>query len=167
MVSRSAKIIHARVDSRQLGADYPIDLPIVADVKETARYLVEAVKATVTKDRLAKIKQARWDATKSFTDKMQQSYLTAARDGWDESPLTWPRLLLTVNEMLDEDAIIVEELGTEDWVQRSFPFADGKKTDGGDDDVDTAEQRGNPERESGLPALKIDPDQPDTQAQHR
>jgi thiamine pyrophosphate-dependent acetolactate synthase large subunit-like protein len=36
--------------------------------------------------------------------------------------------LLTVNEMLDEDAIIVEELGTEDWVLRSFPFADGKKT---------------------------------------
>ena len=30
--------------------------------------------------------------------------------------------------MLDEDAIIVEELGTEDWVLRSFPFADGKKT---------------------------------------
>ncbi len=128
MVSRSAKIIHARVDSRQLGADYPIDLPIVADVKETARSLIEAIKATVTKDRLAKIKQARWDATKSFTDEMQQSYLTAARDGWDESPVTWPRLLLTVNEMLDEDAIIVEELGTEDWVQRSFPFADGKKT---------------------------------------
>lgn len=128
MVSRSAKIIHARVDSRQLGADYPVDLPIVADVKETARALIAAVKASVTKERLAKIKQARWDATKSFTGKMQQSYLTAARDGWDESPVTWPRLLLTVNEMLDEDAIIVEELGTEDWVQRSFPFADGKKT---------------------------------------
>jgi len=30
--------------------------------------------------------------------------------------------------MLDEDAIIVEELGTEDWVLRSFPFAEGKKS---------------------------------------
>ena len=128
MVSRSAKIIHARVDSRQLGADYPVDLPIMADVKETARALIEAVRAIATKQRLATIKQARWEATKSFTDRLRQSYLTAARDGWDEGPLTWPRLLLTLNEMLDEDAIIVEEVGTEDWVLRSFPFADGKKT---------------------------------------
>jgi len=81
-----------------------------------------------TKKRLAAIKEERWAATRAFTDKMKQSYLTAARDGWDEGPLTWPRLLLTVNEMLDEDAIIVEEVGTEEWILRSFPFADGKKT---------------------------------------
>ena len=127
-IPREAKIIHARVDSRQLGADYPVDLPIVADVKETARALIDALKSTVTKERLATIRQARWDATKSFTDKLKQSYLTAARNGWNESPITWPRLLLTLNEALDEDAIIVEEVGTEDWVLRSFPFAEGKKT---------------------------------------
>jgi len=128
MVSRKAKIIDARVDSRHLGADYPIDLAIVADVKETTRSLTEAVKATVTKERLATIRQARWNATRSFTDKMKRSYLAAARDGWDENPLTWPRLLLTLNEVLDKDAIIVEELGTEDWVLKSFAFAEGKKT---------------------------------------
>ena len=124
----TAKIIHARVDSRQLGADYPVDLAIVADVKETARALTEAVKSMATKERLASIKQSRWNATKTFTDKLKQSYLTAARNGWDESPLTWLRLLLTLNEMLDDDAIIVEEVGTEDWILRSFPFAEGKKT---------------------------------------
>src|SRR5207248_9255050 len=74
------------------------------------------------------IRQQRWAATKRFTDGLRQSYLAAARDGWDESPITWPRLLLTLNEMLDDDAIIVEEVGTEDWILRSFPFADGKKT---------------------------------------
>ncbi|MGH9966336.1 MAG: thiamine pyrophosphate-binding protein [Pyrinomonadaceae bacterium] len=128
MVSRKAKIIDARVDSRHLGADYPMDLAIVADVKETARALTEAVKATATRERLAAIRQARETAIKNFTDKMKQSYLAAARDGWDEGPLTWPRLLLTLNELLDNDAIIVEELGTEDWVLKSFPFAEGKKT---------------------------------------
>src|SRR3989441_11032498 len=80
------------------------------------------------KERLASIKQTRWTATRNFTDKLKQSYLTAARNGWDESPVTWPRLLLTLNESLEEDAIIVEEVGTEDWILRSFPFADGKKT---------------------------------------
>src|SRR6267378_623648 len=124
----TAKIIHARVDSRQLGADYPVDLAIVADVKETARALTEAVKSMVTKERLSALRQTRWSATKTFTDRLKQSYLTAARNGWDESPLTWPRLLLTLNEMLDDDANIVEEVGTEDWILRSFPFAEGKKT---------------------------------------
>ena len=127
-IPRTAKIIHARVDSRQLGADYPTDLAIVADVKETARALTEAVRSMATKERLASIKQTRWTATRNFTDKLRHSYLTAARNGWDESPVTWPRLLLTLNEMLEEDAIIVEEVGTEDWILRSFPFADGQKT---------------------------------------
>ena len=31
-IPRTAKIIHARVDSRQLGADYPVDLAIVAEL---------------------------------------------------------------------------------------------------------------------------------------
>ncbi len=127
-IPRTAKIIHARVDSRQLGADYPVDVPIVADVRETARALTESVKSLLTKERLASLKRSRWDATRSFTEKLKQSYLTAARNGWDDAPVTWPRLLLTLNDMLDEDAIIVEEVGTEDWLLRSFPFADGKKT---------------------------------------
>ena len=128
LVPRTARIIHARIDSRFVGVNYPVDLSIIADVKETALALVEAVKSMLTKERLAAIRQERWAATKRFTDGLRQSYLAAARDGWDESPLTWPRLILTVNEMLDEDAVIVEEVGTEDWVLRSFPFADGKKT---------------------------------------
>src|SRR5206468_12510853 len=52
-IPQTAKIIHARVDSRQLGADYPTDLAIDADVKETARALTTAVTSMVTKARLA------------------------------------------------------------------------------------------------------------------
>src|SRR5467141_4941885 len=59
-IPRSAKIIHARVDSRQLGADYPVDLAIVADAKETARALTAAVKSMATRERLATLGQTRW-----------------------------------------------------------------------------------------------------------
>lgn len=127
-VPRSAKIIHARIDNRQLGVNYPVALPIVADVKETARALVEAVKALLTKERLTAIRDARWATAAGEAKLLQDSYLKSARAHWNSSPLTWPQLLLTVNEMLDEDAIVVEEVGTEDWVLRSFPFAEGKKT---------------------------------------
>jgi benzoylformate decarboxylase len=127
-VPRATKIIHARIDSRQVGINYPTDVALVADVKETARALVEAVKSMLTAERLKTIRETRWAETKRTTDGLRQSYLASARDGWDESPLTWPRLLLTLNETLDEDAVIVEEVGTEDWVLRSFDFGQGKKT---------------------------------------
>lgn len=128
VVPRTAKIIHARIDSRQVGINYPTDLAIVADVRETARALLEAIKATATKERLAAIKSARWERVATEAKSLRDGYLASARSQWDSSTVTWPRLLMTVNEMLDEDAIIVEELGTEDWVLRSFPFADDKKT---------------------------------------
>jgi thiamine pyrophosphate-dependent acetolactate synthase large subunit-like protein len=59
---------------------------------------------------------------------MRKAYIDSAHEEWDSAPIAWPRLLLTLNELLDEDAVIVEEVGTEDWVLRSFDFADGKKT---------------------------------------
>src|SRR2546423_13991447 len=107
LVPRTAKIIHARIDSRFVGVNYPVDLSIIADVKETALALVEAVKSMLTKERLAAIRQERWAATKRFTDGLRQAYLAAARDRWGERPLTWPRPLPTGKRMTDEDAGVV------------------------------------------------------------
>jgi benzoylformate decarboxylase len=128
MVPRSAKIVHARIESHQIGVNYPVDHAIVADVKETARALVEAVKSALTTERLKAIRQSRLEKTQHAASALRETFRTVAREGWDSSPITWPRLLLTLEEELDDDAIIVEELGTEDWVSRSFAFADGKKT---------------------------------------
>jgi benzoylformate decarboxylase len=128
VVPRTARIIHARIDSRQVGVNYPVDLAVVGDVGETARALLEAVKAMLTRERLSSIRGSRWERAVREAKMLQDSYLASARSHWDANPLTWPRLLLTLNEMLDEDAIVVEEVGTEEWLMRSFPFADGRKT---------------------------------------
>jgi benzoylformate decarboxylase len=127
LVPRNAKIIHGRIDSSQIGINYPTDVAIVGDVKETARSLVQAIKSMATAERLATIKKRRWDDTTRAIAAMRKAYIDSAQEEWDSAPITWPRLLLTLNEMLDEDAVIVEEVGTEDWVLRSFDFADGKK----------------------------------------
>ena len=128
LVPRSAKIIHGRIESGQIGVNYPTDVAIVGDVKETARSLVQAVKSMLTAERLATIKQRRWEETRQAVHALDQAYRAAAHDQWDSSPTTWPRLLLTLEEMLDPDAVVVEEVGTEDWVLRSFSFGEGKKT---------------------------------------
>jgi thiamine pyrophosphate-dependent acetolactate synthase large subunit-like protein len=127
-VPRTAKIVHATIESRHVGLNYPTDLSIVADVKQVARALSDTLKARLTSSRLAAIKEGRWAETRAAAEGLRQAYLASARDGWDESPITWPRLLLSLNGMLDQDAIVVEEVGTEDWLLRSFSFGDGKKT---------------------------------------
>ncbi len=127
LVPRAAKIIHGRIESSQIGVNYPIDVAVVGDVRETARALVQAVKSILSADRLAAIKQGRFAEAKQATDGFRAAYLASAHEQWDASPITWPRLLLTLDEMLDKDAIVVEEVGTEDWVLRSFSFADDKK----------------------------------------
>lgn len=127
-VPRNARIIHARIENRHIGNYYPTDLALVGDVRETTLALIEAIESKLTRKRLEAIRDSRRFKLEADAVKLQQSFLAAAQDGWDSSPVTWPRLLLTLNRMLDPDAVIVDELGTENWVLRSFPFADGKKT---------------------------------------
>ncbi|HEY3056367.1 MAG TPA: thiamine pyrophosphate-binding protein [Thermoanaerobaculia bacterium] len=128
LVPRAAKIIHGRIESTQIGVNYPTDVAIVGDVRETARALTQAVKSMLTAERIAALRQQRWDETRTANQAFRDAYIAAARNGWDATPITWPRLLLTLNELLDDDAVIIDEVGTEEWVLRSFPFADGKKT---------------------------------------
>ena len=128
LVPRAAKIIHGRIESSQIGINYPTDVAIVGDVGEIARALVQAVKSIVPADKLAAIRQRRFDEAKKATTAFRAAYIASAHEQWDAAPITWPRLLLTLDEMLDDDAIVVEEVGTEDWVLRSFSFAEGKKT---------------------------------------
>jgi thiamine pyrophosphate-dependent acetolactate synthase large subunit-like protein len=127
LVPREARIIHGRIESSQIGINYPTDVAVVGDVRETARALVQAVKSIVPADRLAAIRKRRFDETKQATDAYRAAYIASAREDWNAAPVTWPRLLLTLEEMLDHNAVVVEEVGTEDWVLHSFAFGDGKK----------------------------------------
>ena len=122
------KIIHGRIDTRHIGGSSPTDLSIVADVKETARSLIEAVKSIATPERLVKIRNDRRPGIVETASGIRTALQAAAGSLWDQVPVSWPRLLLTLNQKIDDDAIVVMEVGTEDWVLRAFPFADGKKT---------------------------------------
>ena len=127
-IPRTAKIIHGGIETGRLGENYPLNLAIVADPGEIATALGAAVKSMVTPARLAEIRDARYQATKKFTEAMRSARIKAAQATWDSVPMTWERLASDINDMLDKDAIIVPEFGTEGpkalgW----FPFADGEK----------------------------------------
>lgn len=128
-VPRTAKIIHGGIETGRLGENYPMDLAIVADPGEIAAALTAAVKSMLTPARLAEIRDARYQATKKFTEAMRSARIQAAQAMWDSTPITWERLASDINEMLEKDAYIVPEFGTEgpkalNW----FPIADNEKT---------------------------------------
>ncbi|MFQ5635967.1 MAG: thiamine pyrophosphate-dependent enzyme, partial [Gammaproteobacteria bacterium] len=98
------------VEYDAIGMTHPIDIAIAAGIRETIVDLTDAIRSMATEDRLAKVsgpriaawreKQARWDTQRR----------DEAREHWDASPMSWPRISAELDLALDDDAIIVPEL---------------------------------------------------------
>ena len=58
-LTKGAKFVALGIDSDTLGRTQPMNLAVVADVKAATRDLIDAIKSMATKDRLAKIREAR------------------------------------------------------------------------------------------------------------
>jgi len=128
-IPRSVKLIDVRIEASDIGTDYPLYLGVAADVKQVAQDLVAAIKSQVTAQRLQQIRGDRMEQTRQFAARLHQARLQAMKAGWDKVPLTWERLSSDINEVLERDAYIVAELGTEGpKALKSFTFAEGEKT---------------------------------------
>jgi acetolactate synthase-1/2/3 large subunit len=125
---RTAKIVHARIETDYLGTAFPVHVPIAANVRETLVALNEAIESLATADRLAKIRESRRPATEQYTKGRRDFRDMALKRRGDQVPLTWERIAFEINAALDRDACIVEEFGSQgpkalQW----FPFAEGEK----------------------------------------
>src|SRR5581483_7052011 len=74
---------------------------------------IAAVKAVATKDRIEKIRQARFDETKKFTERLRAGREANAKKIWDNKPIEWDRVGKEIEAIADKDAIIVEEFGSQ------------------------------------------------------
>src|SRR5581483_9586788 len=86
---------------------------LVGNVRESLRDLIDAVKAVATKDRIEKIRQARFDETKKFTERLRAGREANAKKIWDNKPIEWDRVGKEIEAIADKDAIIVEEFGSQ------------------------------------------------------
>ncbi len=128
-IPRSAKIIDVRIEATDVGNNYPLELGVVADVKQVAKDLIEAIKSMATAERLKEIRGNRMEQTQQFVARLRQSRLQAIKAGWDKVPLTWERLSSDINDTIERDAYIVAEFGTQGpKALNSFTFAEGEKT---------------------------------------
>ncbi len=128
-IPAGTRIIHARVESEGIGLNYPVDVALVADVKETAQALLGAIESLAAPAKLESVAQPRREKIAQMAKTMAAARKYAAEQEWDSVPISWARLGTELDNLLDADAYVVEEFGTEGPVALNwFRFADRQKT---------------------------------------
>lgn len=109
LVSPPTKVATVGLDAGAMGRTVPVDLPIVADVRETLQDLIAAVKSRMPAKQAAAIKKARH---KVITANVQQRAADRAKELAQVSsqPVIHPdRLGFEVERLSDKNSIIVSE----------------------------------------------------------
>ncbi|RSL32162.1 thiamine pyrophosphate-binding protein [Salibacterium salarium] len=111
------KLIHIDIDSKELGRNYPVDLGIVADIKEALTELTRVAKEMVPKGRKNnKMEEAIASYREEFFGKIQKNQKS------DAFPLRPERILGDVRAALPEDAYITTDVGwNKNGVGQQFP----------------------------------------------
>jgi len=128
-VPAETRIIHARLESTGIGINHPVDLALAGEARETVRALLEALESLATPEKLASLAGPRREQTAKVSGGMAAARESVAKQEWDAVPITWSRLAAELDSLLDPDAYIVEEFGSEGPIALNFfRFADGQKT---------------------------------------
>jgi len=123
---RGLPVIHASVDSNTIGRNTPLASALVGHLNEVAHSLIEAVKSLATPQQIEARTAERRARCAAHTAQVRAARTAAGRRSGGE-PVPWQRLMYELNQQLDRDAVVVEELGTEQKVLSYFPFADDAK----------------------------------------
>lgn len=126
-VSDTCKVIHARIEYEDIANIYPTDVAIAADIKETIQALTASIKGMLTKTRIDSLKAGRLEKVKKQLAEPQRKREEDAKERWNSSPLSWERLSVEMDKVLEDDACIVSELDARIpyyWMD----FDRGKKT---------------------------------------
>jgi benzoylformate decarboxylase len=110
MRNRKIPLIHASVDPEKIGRNTPVAVGLVGDINLIARALIEAIKGMASPAQI-----------KGRTDERRlkiAAYSAGKHAGTRESgrlskgdPVPWQRLLYELDQLMDKDAVLVEELG--------------------------------------------------------
>jgi benzoylformate decarboxylase len=125
-VPAGTTMISAGVDSMSLGRDTPMHAALLGDLRQVARDLIDAVKSLAPADKLRARAEERLAAARAYTSKLRESRVAIARRS-SGNPVPWQRLVVELNDLLDRNAVIVDEVGTEGKVLNFFDFDDEAK----------------------------------------
>jgi benzoylformate decarboxylase len=118
------RCIHIEEDPWEIGKVFPVDLGIIADGKSALRSLLEVYPKVAgtqngREERLEIIRKAQEQAKAELEDR--------AKRGWDGTPINMARLARTMDSLLENDSLIVNESPTsKDILMANFKFSPGR-----------------------------------------
>jgi thiamine pyrophosphate-dependent acetolactate synthase large subunit-like protein len=107
------RIVHISHDPDAFGRSFVPDLAILSDQRLAIQDLSDAIDGMLTKDRLARIREKRFAEISAFTSGLRQSRELSLKHSFNNSPLSMERLGYELEKVLDKDAVIVPEIGTQ------------------------------------------------------
>lgn len=97
------------LDTNMIGRTRPVDVAVVGDVKAAVKDLVDAVRAAVTADRLAKLRDARGSTVKAAIAAANAERLAQARRTFNAATIHPDQIGYEMERELERNAIVVTE----------------------------------------------------------
>jgi len=110
MRRRKIPLIHASVDPEKIGRNTPVASGLVGDISLIAESLVAAIKSMASPAQLRKRTAERRNILAAYTAQKQAGIRESGRLSRG-AQVPWQRIMYELNELLDPDAVVVEELG--------------------------------------------------------
>jgi len=110
MRRRKIPLIHASVDPEKIGRNTPVASGLVGDINLIARSLTDAIKGMASPAQIQKRTAERRTTLARYTAQKQAGIRESGRRSQGEQ-VPWQRIMYELNELLDSDAVVVEELG--------------------------------------------------------
>ncbi len=103
--------IEVRLAPDGLARNTPVDVSIFGDLKVTLIDLLAAVRGMATPARLRGISEPRMARAREHAARIQETRDVIGRSHWDRNPLSFTRLIMEFEAVLENDTCIVENSG--------------------------------------------------------
>ena len=119
-VPLDTRIVRIGIDTASMSRNYPTDLALVSDVKETLEDLRSAVESMLTREQLAKLAASRSEEVRAVTSAQRSETDKSIRANFGKHPIHPDELGAVLARNIDPDAIVVSENLTGKYDR--FPF---------------------------------------------
>jgi len=120
----ATRCIHIEEDPWEIGKVFPVDVGIIADAGSALRSLLEIYAAFAA---LAKGRDERLECIREAQEQVKSELESRVKQGWDSTPINAARLARTMDRLLEDDTLIVNESPTsKDILLANFQFGQGR-----------------------------------------
>jgi benzoylformate decarboxylase len=122
VIKPETRCVHIEEDPWEIGKVFPVDLGIVADPKSALRSLLEIFPMFADESNGSR-KTERIQCLRKAKAQAKTELETRIKPGWDARPINAARLMRTMDKLIDQDALIVNESPTsKDILMSNFQF---------------------------------------------